>query len=48
MCAKGVRRAPIVNQDGKVVGIASVDDLILLLADELGSIAKIIHKQISR
>lgn len=46
MCAKGVRRAPIINQQGKIIGIATVDDLILLLADELGGLAKLIRKQI--
>ncbi len=35
MCAKGVRRAPVVDQEGKVIGIVTLDDLILLLADEL-------------
>lgn len=48
MCAKGIRRAPITNPDGKITGIVSIDDLILLLADELGSIAKLINKQIAR
>jgi CBS domain-containing protein len=46
MCVKGIRRAPITNQEGRVIGIISIDDLILLLADELGTIAKLIGKQI--
>lgn len=48
MCAKGVRRAPIVDQHDKIIGIAAVDDLILLLIDELGSLAKLIRRQISK
>lgn len=48
MCAKGVRRAPIVDQHDKIIGIATVDDLILLLTDELGSLAKLIRRQISK
>ncbi|MBA2653773.1 MAG: CBS domain-containing protein [Gammaproteobacteria bacterium] len=28
MCAKGVRRAPIVDQHDNIVGIATVDDLV--------------------
>lgn len=48
MCARGVRRAPIVDQHGKIIGIATVDDLILLLTDELGSLAKLIRRQISK
>ena len=46
MCAKKVRRAPIVGKDNKITGIVSVDDLILLFADELGSVAKLIRQQI--
>lgn len=46
MCAKKVRRAPIVDQNNKIIGIVTVDDLILLFADELGSIAKLIRQQI--
>lgn len=48
MCVRGVRRAPIVDQYDRIVGIATVDDLILLLTDELGSLAKLIRKQISK
>lgn len=46
MSAKGVRRAPIVNDANKIVGIASIDDLLILIADELGSLAKLVRKQI--
>jgi CBS domain-containing protein len=48
MCVKGIRRAPIINREGSIIGIISIDDLILLLADELGTIAKLIGKQILR
>lgn len=48
MCAKGVRRAPIVDNNNKIIGITSVDDLILLLVNELGSLGKLIGKQIIR
>jgi CBS domain-containing protein len=47
MCAKGVRRAPIVDDGGKLCGIAVVDDLLLLIADELSSLAKLVRKQIT-
>lgn len=46
MSAKGVRRAPIVNDANKIVGITSIDDLLILIADELGSLAKLVRKQI--
>jgi len=46
MRAKGARRAPVVARDGTLVGIVSADDLIDLLADELGELAKLIsHEQ---
>ncbi|MCD6045246.1 MAG: histidine kinase [Gammaproteobacteria bacterium] len=45
MCAKGVRRAPIVDENNKLCGIATIDDLIILLADELSSLAKLVRKQ---
>lgn len=48
MCAKGVRRAPIVDKSNKIIGITTVDDLILLLVNELGGVAKLIGKQIIR
>lgn len=47
MCAKGVRRAPIVDENYKLCGIATVDDLLLLVADELNSLAKLVRKQIA-
>lgn len=46
MCEKGVRRAPIVNMQGSVIGLVSLDDILLLLADELAEVAKIIKKQV--
>lgn len=46
MCAKKVRRAPIIDKNNKIIGIATVDDLLLLFSDELGSLAKLVRKQI--
>lgn len=46
MCAKGVRRAPIIDKNNKIIGIATLDDLFLLFADQLGSLAKLVRKQI--
>jgi len=46
MRAKGARRAPVVNNEGTLVGIVSVDDMLELLAEELGELAKLIsHEQ---
>ena len=35
-----VRRLPIVDSDGKLVGIVTMDDLLALLARELGNLAE--------
>ncbi len=45
MCAKAVRRAPIVDNYDQVIGIVSTDDLLILMAEELSTLAKLIHKQ---
>ena len=42
MRAKGVRRVPVVDAGGTLAGVVAVDDLIELLADELGQLAKAI------
>lgn len=47
LAKKGVRRAPIVNDENKVIGIMALDDLFLLIAEELQGLAKLIKKQIS-
>lgn len=36
---KGVRRLPVVNKAGELVGIISLDDLLMLLGSEMGQIA---------
>jgi CBS domain-containing protein len=48
MRAKGARRAPVVNGDGILAGIVSVDDLVELLAQELGELAKLISREQKR
>jgi len=45
MRARGARRAPVVNQDGVLVGIVSVDDLIELLAQELSDLSTLIIRE---
>src|SRR5262245_41575359 len=42
---KGVRRLPIVREDGHLVGIVSIDDLLGVLAEELSDIAKIVTRE---
>lgn len=41
MRSKGVRRIPVVNQDGGLVGIMTADDILDLLAEEMAELAKV-------
>jgi len=41
----GVRRIPVVNKQGYLVGIISIDDLIQLLAEEMGELAKLMSRE---
>jgi CBS domain-containing protein len=41
----GVRRMLVVNKSGKLVGILTVDDLLRVLAAELGEMAKLIDRE---
>lgn len=45
---QGVRRTPVVNTEGFLVGVLSTDDLLELLAGELGDLAKIVSRERSR
>jgi CBS domain-containing protein len=45
MREKGVRRLPVVNTKGALVGLVSLDDLLDLLGDEIGSLAKLVSRE---
>ncbi len=46
MSAKGIRRLPVVDHDGGLLGIVTLDDVLLLLAKEFGTLAKLLrHEQ---
>ena len=42
---KGVRRSPVVNAQGHMVGLVSVDDMLDLLAEELNDLVKLINQE---
>lgn len=39
MCEQGVRRIPIVDGEGRLAGIVSLDDLMMVLGGEMASLA---------
>ncbi|MBV5316904.1 MAG: CBS domain-containing protein [Desulfobulbaceae bacterium] len=48
MRVHGIRRIPVVNGNGGLVGIVSVDDLLDLLAEEMAELAKVSPREQSR
>ncbi len=45
MRGKGIRRLPVVDNGGALVGIVTMDDLLVLLADELNSLARLVARE---
>ncbi len=48
MRSKGVRRMPVVDGDGGLVGIVTLDDLLSLLAEEMAELAKLVSHERQR
>ena len=42
---KGVRRLPIVDEEGRLVGIVTIDDLLAVLADALFGISQVVSRE---
>jgi CBS domain-containing protein len=45
MRVKGIRRMPVVDSDGSLVGIVTLDDIVQLLAEEMNAIGKLIARE---
>jgi len=48
MRTRGVRRLPVVDKDGTLVGLLAADDLLELLAEELTALAQMIARERKR
>jgi CBS domain-containing protein len=47
MRQQGVRRIPVVDEAGRLEGVISLDDLLPLLADQLGDLADAIRGELA-
>lgn len=45
MTSKGIRRLPVVDGGGGLVGIITLDDLLLLLAKEFSALTKLVSRE---
>lgn len=45
MRAEALRRVPVVDADGSLAGIVSLDDVVELMAEELGDLATLIRQE---
>jgi CBS domain-containing protein len=45
---RGIRRLPVVDAAGKLVGIIALDDLLMLLGSEMGHIASALASELGR
>jgi CBS domain-containing protein len=42
---KGVRRVPVVDKENRLIGIVTIDDLLEVMAEEIGNLAHIVARE---
>lgn len=45
MASKGIRRLPVVDNNGSLIGILTLDDLLLMMAKEFFSVAMLLSNE---
>ena len=45
MRLKGIRHLPVINDENHLVGIVTLDDLLVMLADELSDLAHVVSRE---
>lgn len=48
MSDEGIRRVPVVDEEGKLIGIVALDDILLLLESKLDTVTETIRSQFPR
>lgn len=47
MRGRGVRRMPVLNDDGELVGVVSLDDIVMHMGRTLGAAADVVREEVS-
>lgn len=47
MRARGVRRMPVLNDEGELVGVVSLDDVVVHMGHELGTAADLVREEVA-
>jgi CBS domain-containing protein len=48
MRSGGFRRLPVVDQNGKLVGLVTLDDILMLLAEEFTDVGRLLARETPR
>jgi CBS domain-containing protein len=48
MRSGGFRRLPVVDQNGKLVGLVTLDDILMLLAEEFTDVGRLLERETPR